>query len=213
MSDYNLWQDKLMPMSLSDLDPKSTAIISVDMINGFCRHGRLSSINYDKIGIKVARLFRIAKLLDFKHLLLVQDRHDENSTEFMTFGVHCLVDSDEAQTIDEIKNLPFYSEMKVFYKNSLSIGYNDEFIKFLKDNPSIDTFIVVGVCTDLCIYNMISYLALSANEKNIKRHIIVPHELVGTYDAPLHDASFYQNFFLHHASVAFGAEICSKIIE
>lgn len=212
INDLTTWKNGLKELSLSDLNPKETAIISVDMIKGFCNFGRLSSPNYNNVSKKIARLFRTAHAQGFDNLILVQDFHDENSTEFKTFPIHCFKDSAEAQTIDEIKNLKFFDEFYIFYKNSLSVGYNEKFNEYLNKRPNLKNFIVVGVCTDLCIYNMVSHLILSANEKNIERRVVVPYDLVATYDAPIHEANFVQNFFLYHANCAFGAEVCSSIL-
>lgn len=196
-----------MKLDLTTLNPKNTAIISVDMINAFCKFGALSSQKCDEISQKVADFLKNAYELGFFNILLIQDLHDDKSTEFLSFAKHAINGQRECDSIDEIKNLYFYEKLMIFNKNSLSIAYNEKFNAFLHKNQQIDTFIVFGVCTDLCVYSTISHLCLSANEQNLKRRLIVIKDLCATFDAPNHDANFYNEFFLNHAKFAFNAEI------
>ncbi|MDL0088290.1 cysteine hydrolase family protein [Campylobacter gastrosuis] len=196
-----------MKLDLTALNPKNTAIISVDMINAFCKFGALSSQKCGEISQKAADFLSHAYELGFLNILLIQDLHDENSSEFLSFKKHAVKGLNECEAIDEIKNLSFYEKLMIFNKNSLSIAYNENFNAFLRQNPHIDTFVIFGVCTDLCVYSTISHLALSANEQNLKRRLIVVKDLCATFDAPNHDADFYNEFFLNHAKFAFNAEI------
>ena len=98
--------------------------------------------------------------------------------------------------------------MKIFYKNSLSIAYSQEFNKFIS---KFDSFVIMGDCTDMCVYQLVSHLRLSANEQNLKREIIVPANLVQTYDAPGHSGDFYQNVFLHHMQMTLNARVVKEL--
>lgn len=212
IGEINSWYENLTTFEFSKFDRKKTAIISVDMIKGFCDCGVLASRNHKNISQKIANFLNQAYENDFRNFILIQDLHTDESLEFATFPKHACTGSGEEATIDEISNLSFYKDMKIFYKNSLSIAYNEKFSKFLQENKELENFIVVGVCTDLCIYSAISHLCLSANEKNIKRSVFVPANLVATFDLSNHKSEFYHKFFLHHANFAFGAKICKDIV-
>ena len=123
-------------------------------------------------------------------------------------AAHALKGDTQAEAVDELRNLDFFSEMKTFYKNSLSIAYSQEFNKFIS---KFDSFVIMGDCTDMCIYQLVSHLRLSANEQNLKREIIVPANLVQTYDAPGHSGDFYQNVFLHHMQMALNARVVKEL--
>jgi cytoplasmic membrane protein len=216
LTDLEQWYEKLSPLSLKDfINDKGddTAVISVDMINGFCKRGCLASPRINAVADNVARTFNIARKSGIKNMILLQDRHEPGSAEFRAFPPHAVIGTDEAEPIGEIKNLSFFNEMKIFYKNSLSAAYCDDFNAFLKQNPQISKFIILGDCSDFCVYNLILHLKLEANEKNINREVAVIEDSVQTFDAPGHDGDFYHLVFLHHAQIAANAKIYKTLTE
>ena len=70
---------------------------------------------------------------------------------------------------------------------------------------------MLGDCTDLCVYQLVSHLKLSANEANIRRRVVVPANLVATYDAPGHEGDFYHAMFLRHMQTGLGAQVVRGI--
>ena len=209
------WRADLRPVKLDEIlsvGAEKTAFLSIDLINGFCKQGALASPRCASIAAGTAEIFKAAYERGARNLLLIQDCHDAQSAEFSAFPPHALGGTDEAEAVSELKSLKFYDELKIIRKNSLSVGCAPEFTKFLAQNPQINTFALFGDCTDLCVYNAASYLALSANEANVARRVIVPANLVQTYDAPWHEGDFYQLVFLNHMSQAFNAQIVSEIL-
>ena len=216
LDDITAWFDELNPLKLSEIldqaDSKNVAIVSVDMINGFCYEGALSSPRVGDLAESVADAFKEAyEKFAVKNLILIQDSHKANSVEFDAFPPHAVAGTKEVDTIEAIRNLSFFDEIKIYYKNSISSAYCDKFNNFLSKNPQIDTFIVLGDCTDLCVYHLASHLKLSANEANIKRRVIVPANLVQTYDAPWHDGDFYHLVFLRHMQLAANIEVVKSL--
>ena len=165
------------------------AFISVDMIEGFCSTGPLASPRVEAIAEGVARAFSAAD----------------------AFPPHAIKGTDGANTIPQLRKLPFFDELKIFRKNSLSAAYCTEFNEFIAQNPHINTFVVLGDCTDLCVYQLVSHLKLSANEANIRRRVVVPASLVATYDAPGHEGDFYHAMFLRHMQTGLGAQVVRGI--
>ena len=171
LTDLEQWYEKLNPLSLKDfINDKGddTAVISVDMINGFCKRGCLASPRINAVTDNVARTFNIARKSGIKNMILLQDRHEPDS---------------------------------------------DDFNAFLKQNPQISKFIILGDCSDFCVYNLILHLKLEANEKNINREVAVIEDSVQTFDAPGHDGDFYHLVFLHHAQIAANAKIYKTLTE
>ena len=212
LDELNAWQNGLKALKFSEIfkdGSEKVVFISVDMINGFCSEGALASKRVGELSKGIADTFKLARdKFDLKNFILIQDAHSQNASEFESFPAHAIKGDTQAQAVDELRNLDFFSEMKTFYKNSLSIAYSQEFNKFIS---KFDSFIIMGNCTDMCVYQLVSHLRLSANECDQKREIIVPANLVQTYDAVGHSGDFYQNVFLHHMQMALNARVVKEL--
>lgn len=206
------WINNLPSKVFEDFDkPENIAIISVDMVNGFCHKGSLASNEVKSIIPNVVNIFKKAESYGVEKFLLIQDAHHHEATEFNAYPPHCVKGSDEAETIPELRSLPFANKFVTIEKNSLSPAYETEFDNWLTKHPKIDTFIIVGDCTDLCIYSVAMHLRLYANAKNIKRRIIVPSNAVATYDMSVkkaqetgalpHDEKLLHPLFLYHMAL------------
>ena len=216
------WLADLPALSLDDTaeDPKRTAIVSVDVINGFCVNGPLSSPRVNKIVGPVVALFRAGWEMGIHHILLTQDTHEPDAVEFGQWPQHCVRGTLEAETVDAIKALPFFDQMVVMPKNSIHSGLNTAFTAWIVAHPEVDTFIVVGDCTDLCTYQMAMHLRLDANARQLQRRVIVLAEAVDTYDRSLetarqqgglpHPGDLLHAVFLYHMALN-GVEVAGKV--
>ena len=210
-----------LPIDILMDNPAKVAIVSVDVTNAFCRAGNLASERVATIIGPIIGLFRLARKKGLKNIVLLQDCHTPNAKEFAAFGEHAICGTVESETVDEIKSLPFYGEMKSIKKNSINPAQNTEFDHWLEEHPEIITFIVVGDCTDLCIYQTAMHLRTAANAHDIKRRVIIPEVCVNTYDLPVeaavdspaepHPADLIHKLFLHHMQLN-GIEIYKKLI-
>ncbi len=70
---------------LIDDAARHTAIISVDVVNGFAKQGNLSSPRIAAIVPRVVELFRAAQEQGVEQFLLLQDTHPADSKEFMIY--------------------------------------------------------------------------------------------------------------------------------
>lgn len=123
--------------------------------------------------------------------------------------------------MDEISSLPFYPEMTIIEKNSIHSGLNTGLSAWLADHPEINTFLIVGDCTDLCVYQIAMHLRLDANARQLQRRVVVPANCVDTYDTPVefalsqgippHPGDFLHATFLHHMALN-GVEVVAKIL-
>jgi nicotinamidase-related amidase len=174
--------DELIP------EPNKTAIISVDVINGFLYEGPLSSPRVAPIGGHIANLMQSSWDRGLRDILLVQDAHTEDSLEFEAFGEHVIKGTYQAETVDEIKTLPFYKEITTIYKDSVHPALNNGFDEWIDQRKHINTFIAVGDVTDICAYQLATYLKLRANAYHQKHRVIVPTNCVQTWHLSVEDA-------------------------
>jgi nicotinamidase-related amidase len=192
-------------------EPERAAVISVDMINGFCYEGVLASPLVAATVGAVCNTFTAAWKHGIHDLVLIQDAHEPDAVEFGEYSRHCVRGSSEAQTIPEIAALPFFDRMVVIPKNSIHPALNTGFEAWLAARPQLDTFVILGDCTDLCTYQLAMFLRLQANANQLKRRVIVPVDSVATYDLPFdpaqatarfaHPAEFFHPVFLYHLAL------------
>jgi nicotinamidase-related amidase len=217
------WQADLPILAIQQAvpNPLQAAVICVDMINGFCHFGALSSPRVRSIIEPVTGLMQRARAAGVPHFLLTQDTHEPDAVEFGQFPPHCVRGTLEAETIPEIRSLPFFDQMVLFEKNSIQSGLNTGLNDWLAAHPQVDTFILVGDCTDLCIYQLAMHLRLDANARQMQRRVILPADCSQTYDMSVetaaqfgampHDGELLHDIFLYHMALN-GVELAAKIV-
>jgi nicotinamidase-related amidase len=218
------WYTQLTPLALADLvgvQPERVAVISIDVINGFCVNGPLASARVGRIAQPVAGLFARAYGLGVRSFVLTQDTHDPNTPEFGAYPPHCLKGTAESEAVDELKELPFYDAITIVPKNSISSAIGTTLGAWIAAHPQIDTFVVVGDCTDLCTYQAAMQLRLEANAGNFARRVVVAADAVDTFDTPVavarelgikaHDGDLHHVLFLHHMA-SNGVEVVAALV-
>jgi Amidases related to nicotinamidase len=222
--DYlDAWYAELSDISLAELlgqKPERVLFLSVDMVNGFCCEGPLASPRVNALSEPIAALLRQAYDAGARHFVFTQDTHPADSPEFAAFPPHCVAGTSESEAVDALKALPFYDQVVTIPKGSLSSHLNTTFSAWLAEHPQIDSFVLVGDCSDLCIYSAAMHLRMEANALNIARRVIVPAALVETFDTPVevarqlgikaHDADLHHVLFLHHMALN-GIEVVKNI--
>lgn len=194
------------PLKLDSFEPSSTALIIVDMINGFVKEGPLSSENALKIVPGIAELLKTCSNRGFSCLFFA-DCHSEKSPEFGAYPVHCLEGTEQCEPVSEIAGAGGY---RLIYKNSTNGCQEPEFQKWLGENADISNFIVTGCCTDICVLQFALSLKTEFNRRNRTSRVVVPMNLSATYDAPGHIADFIDlvSFYNMHTN---GIEVTPKI--
>lgn len=210
-----------MPLNSAIADPRKTAVLSVDVTNGFCYEGPLASPRVAGIVEPIAALFQRAWDAGVRDFILSQDTHEPEAVEFAQFPPHCVRGSAESQAVAAFTHLPFYDQMLISEKNSIQCVLHTSLEDWLKTHPHIDTFIVTGDCTDLCTYQLAMHLRLDANARQLSRRVIVPANCVQTYDRPVevarqqgglpHPGDLLHAVFLYHMQLN-GIEIVSEIL-
>ncbi len=112
------WLNTLPVASLSKVasTPARTAVLSVDIINGFCTVGPLASPRVQGIVKPITALFKAAHKRGVRYFLLAQDTHPPDAVEFGAYPPHCVRGTAESGTAPELLKLPFADSFVVFEK-------------------------------------------------------------------------------------------------
>lgn len=217
------WKADLPTLELSEVvsDSSRVALLSEDLLKGFCEEGALSSPRAASIVPAVVDLFQRAHDLGVRHFLLLQDTHEPDAVEFSAYPPHCVAGTEESETIDELANLPFSDLFTIFPKNSISSNVGTDLEPWLNGHPEVTTFIGVGDCTDICIYHMAIYLRVRANVLGQRdARVIIPADCVQTYDLPVemaaeiggmpHDGDLLHRIFLYQMALN-GVEVVASL--
>jgi nicotinamidase-related amidase len=206
------WLGNRLPESLTDIIARAdgverVAIVSVDLIVGFCHTGPLSSPRVAAILPAVRELMILAHTAGVTKIAVAQDTHREDAEEFASFPPHCVAGTLEAEMVDELASLPFSPNFRIIQKNSISSLLAPEFADWEQDAGDIHTYIVVGDCTDLCVYQAALALKTRSNSEHRGQRVMVPVNCVATYDMPVstalefgtepHDGDLLHHVFLH----------------
>lgn len=197
---------QLPPVRLEDLPAKGTALVLVDLVNGFAREGALKSLRVAGIIPEIAALARECDTLGIT-ILAFADCHREISPEFEAYPTHCLAGTSESEVVDEIKAVGNY---RLIAKNSTNGFLEAEFQKWLLDNSQIDTFVVTGDCTDICIQQFAVTLKTWFNMQDRKVRVIVPSNMIETYDYGIHNGDL-MNVMALYFMIGSGVEVVQKI--
>ena len=207
------WHARLPTLDLAELkEPQRVAVVSMDLVNGFCTVGPLASPRVQAIVSPVARLFERAHARGVRHFVLAQDTHEPDAVEFDSFAPHCVRGTPESETVPELMALPFAGQFTIVPKNSIDSSLAPDFVAWLSQHDEARTFIIVGDCTDLCIYQMAMALRVLANANQLRDvRVIVPADCVDTYDLPVdaakslgllpHAADLLHLVFLYHMAI------------
>lgn len=219
------WHNNLGSVSLDSVvaDADRTAVLAIDLLNGFCYQGPLSSDRVAGIVRPIVRLFAAAHAMGVRHFLLPQEDHPPDAVEFASYGPHCVAGTAEAETVPELAELPFSDRFVKIGKNSINPFIGTELDDWLTAHPEVNTFIVVGDCTDLCTYQLAMGLRLRANAQQREDvRVVLPVDGVQTYNLPVdvareigavpHDGDLLHLVFLYHLMLN-GVEVVASITE
>ena len=193
-------------LSFEELSPNRTALSIMDMINGFAKKGSLMDERIKALipGIKELQKKMVQKKYE---ILAFADYHDETNPEFNTFPEHSLAGTEESEMVDELKEIGGY---KLIHKNSTNGFFAPDFKSWFDNNREIDTYVIVGDCTDICVMQFALTMKAYHNQLNKEVKIIVVKDLVDTYDMGEHDGDIINLFSLYIMQNA-GIEIVKAI--
>lgn len=193
-------------IKLTELPNSSTALIIIDMINGFVREGSLKSKRAEKIIPNITALSKACNELNIEKIAFA-DSHTDASPEFESYPKHCMAGTSEEEVVEEIKKIGGYI---LIPKNSTNGFLEERFQTWLKENSKIENFIVTGVCSDICIQQFAITLRTWFNKQNKKSRIIVPINTVDTYDLDIHDGDLMKIVSLYNMLIN-GVEVVKAV--
>jgi nicotinamidase-related amidase len=216
------WYDELPTARFDEAIPDTAraAIVTVDLIKGFCCEGPLASERVADIVSPNVALLELAHARGVARFVLVHDAHTSDAPEFEAWPSHCVCGTSQADTVAELAQLAFANDLTVFEKNSISAGINTDLQLWLEQNDDITHYVITGDCTDLCTYQLAMFIRLWANATNRHgKHVIVDASAVQTYDLPVdavngaypHPGDFLHALFLYHLALN-GVQVVADIV-
>ncbi len=192
------WRETLAALPVQEaagLRDGKTALVIVDMVNGFLTEGPLSSPRSASVLPACEDLLRVG--LGWGHApVMFADRHDPDCIEFQSFPPHCIRGTSEAEIARSLREIGsdlnprrnWDTTAIVIEKNSTNGAITPEFQKWLADNADVTRIVVCGVCTDICVMQFCLTLKTLCNQADRPMEVMVPVNAVETYDALGHNA-------------------------
>ena len=196
--------DNLSDLKISTIELDKTDLFIVDMNNGFARSGALYSPRIEALINPISDLSnKLSSKLN--KIVALTDSHPKECLEFSNYPVHCLEGDIESAVIDELK---YIENIQILPKKSTNGFFALENLNF--DN--VDNIIIVGDCTDICIYQLAITLKTYFVHNNINKNIIVPMNLVDTYDIPQIHCGDLSNIVFFNSMIQNGINVVKDII-
>lgn len=197
----------LDPASIDSFDSSSTVFVMVDIVNGFINEGAMASPDIGRIIPPICGLLKKCTAKGIPSVAFA-DCHSENCEEFYNFPVHCLKGSSESEIVDEIKKIGGYT---LICKNSTNGFHEKKFREYLSEKSTVNNFIVVGDCTDICVMQFCLALKTYFTVNNRRCRIVVPLNCVDTYNGQGHNSTF-ANLAAIRIMTVNGIEFAGEII-
>lgn len=192
-------------LNLSELTLDNTALLVVDMVNGFVNEGPLASPRVAAIAPRITEITKRFQELNTE-IIMLADQHTETSPEFKSYPPHCIGGTRECQVIDSLTHF----RHRLIPKGSTNGFMEQEFQRVLLMNPQLITFVVVGDCTDICIEQLAKTIKAYFTATNKEVRVIVPMDAVATFDLGLHNGDLMQVMALFSMQEA-GIEVVSRL--
>ena len=196
----------LPAVSLDSLEPQRTVLFVVDMVEGFAVSGAMSSPRVGDLISPIAGMVRRCAGRGIPAVAFA-DTHTADSLELASYPPHCLRGTAESRVCAEIAEA---GKLTLIEKNSTNGMAEPAFQQWMANNGDKDTYIVVGDCTDICVYQFAVAAKTWHNARNRPLRVIVPLDLVDTYDAPGHDAALANACSLY-SLMQNGIEVCRSL--
>jgi len=205
------WYQALPAVRMQDLflSPARVAVLCVDLTVGSVASGALAGPQVRAIVPAIISLLQSAYSLGVRYFLLLQDAHPPTAQEFAALPSHSVTGTPEAETVPEVRELPFAHLFQVWPKNSLNAFLETPLGEWVDVHSGVNIYIVVGAGTDLGVYHLAMHLRLQANARNLTRHVIVPANCVATYHREAttptgafpHEGELLHRLFLYHMAL------------
>lgn len=177
---------------MKDLNKIEKMAVVVDMIDGFVKYGAM----HDKeiANIIPAQIELLSKMKDEKSIIaIVKDVHENECKEFDYYPAHCVKGTGEENLIEELRQ--FENEDSLIYeKNSTSVAHVPEFFEDIRKMKNLKEIIVMGCCTDICVLQAAIPIKTYTYQHNLNIEVVLPKNVVETYNSPMHNREEYNEF-------------------
>lgn len=204
VNDYDI-KNIVTPVKLTNEEIKNSEIIVVDMINGFCstkpygKDQKVPALADDKILDIVPNIQNLLEKSCFDNVHFLADYHTSDSVECKVFPLHCHNFYEYSIVSGLNQYLLKVDSTHLIPKNSINGFYALEKKNIIKQiiEKKLKHVILVGCCTDLCVFSLALALRTWFNENNIDIDVVVPIDCVDTYDIPIvHEANYFNKISL-----------------
>ena len=179
----------------------ANVVLVVDMLRGFKDIGNLANPRMARIIPNVRDLLQ-RKIKDGWKIIFLADNHEVNDVEFELFPSHCIRGTEEAEIIPEL--MKFTANGAIVISKTRYSGFWGTNLEKIMAKEKPKTVIVVGVCTDICVF----FTAHDLIKLGYK--VIIPRDAVETYDAPGHNAEEINKVFIAQMKNILGVKIIEK---
>ncbi|XP_016510661.1 nicotinamidase 1-like isoform X1 [Nicotiana tabacum] len=215
--------------SLIITEDVKAGLVLVDIINGFCTVGAGNLAPREpnrQISEMIEESKRLARLFCDKKwpILAFLDSHQPHKLEH-PYPPHCITGTDESNLVPALRWLEKEQNVTIRRKDCYD-GYigsfqedgSNVFVDWVKNNK-IQTLLVVGVCTDICVLDFVCS-TLSAKNRgflNPLEQVVVYSKGCATFDFPASmarnskDISPHPQELMHHVGLYMAKERGAKI--
>ena len=200
----DLFSAKKVERSVS-VDPASTAIVVVDMLNEFCKPGGAMVLpGYETLVPPQKRILAAARQCGCP-VLWVVDTHRRNvrqDREFLKRTVHCVEGGWGAQVIDDLEPLP---DDIYIVKRRYSAFFNTDLDLTLRD-LRVEMVVVFGVVTNICVRSTVHDAFFLGYQ------VVVPEDCVAA-TGPREQASSLYDIATHFGIVTDSQQMVAALLE
>ncbi len=168
------------------------AIIVVDMINDFVT-GKLGSPRARKIIPNIAALLKKARKQGIP-VIYLRDAHTKADKEMDIWGEHAMKGTDASEIVPELKP----EENDIVIEKRWYSGFVDTELPSVLKKLGVDTLIILGVSTDICVQNNVGHAYFSGYKT------IVPQDCTASIDEEAHEQA------IKYMKNIYGAEVTSS---
>lgn len=167
--------ESLETITIESYSKEETMVVMIDMINGFCKFGPLSSPFVNNM-VPLMSNFIDRTILAKIPIVSYRDSHPAEATEFKQYPPHCIAGTEESALVDELVrpeliDVPKNSTNGFLAKNPLELVPSDK----------IKHIFVIGCVTDICVRDFTATMNKYLEEINQKAQIYVIENLVDTF--------------------------------
>jgi len=186
--------NRIQPVSLSDFNAEDTMVVMIDMINGFCKFGPLSSPHVESMIPSMSDFLDQAASLGIP-LVSYRDEHPLDAKEFRDYPPHCIKDTDESQLVDELTRFEFID----IPKNSTNGFLAKNPLDTIPNGSKIKNILVIGCVTDICVRDFATTMNKYLQQINQPCRVLIVENLVDTFDIEgVHNRQVEQALSLYH---------------